>query len=64
MSFLRPVDGCPTYVEYFKERDAVPDRRCPLHEGSLEEGAERAFDELLDAIGRKLKNVFKRRDRR
>jgi 1A family penicillin-binding protein len=64
MSFLRPVDGCPTYVEYFKERDALPDQRCPIHEGSLEERAERAFDELLDAIERKLKNVFKRRDRR
>jgi 1A family penicillin-binding protein len=61
MSYLRPVDGCPTYVEYFKEGDAVPERRCPIHEGSFEQRADRAFDELLDAIGRKLRNVFKRR---
>ena len=24
VSYLRPVDGCPTYTEYFKEGDEVP----------------------------------------
>ena len=28
VTFLRPVEGCPTYVEYFKEGDDVPGRLC------------------------------------
>jgi 1A family penicillin-binding protein len=63
MSYLRPVDGCPTYVEYFKEGDEVPSQRCPLHDGSFGQQAERAFDELLQAVERRLKNIFKRRKR-
>ena len=27
-TFLRPVEACPTYVEYFKDGDAVPGKRC------------------------------------
>jgi hypothetical protein len=64
MSYLRPVEGCPTYVEYFKDGDEVPSRRCPLHQGSFGQQAERAFDELIDAVERKLKNIFKRRKHR
>ena len=29
ITFLRPVDGCPTYIEYFKDGDDVPDRAVP-----------------------------------
>ena len=34
ISYLRPVEGCPIYTEYFKEGDQVPGRLCPIHQGS------------------------------
>jgi membrane carboxypeptidase/penicillin-binding protein len=60
ISYLRPVEGCPTYVEYFKEDDAVPRRMCPLHEGSLKDEARRALGEVLGALGRRLRRIFER----
>lgn len=63
ISYLRPVQGCPTYTEYFKDGDEIPSRLCPLHGGSLKQRAERALDELLDRIGRSLRRIFKWRDR-
>ena len=29
VSYLRPVDGCPTYTEYFKDGDDIPSALCP-----------------------------------
>jgi 1A family penicillin-binding protein len=58
-SYLRPVDGCPTYVEYFKEGDQVPTRLCPIHQGSLKQRARRALEGFLGAIGRGIKGIFK-----
>jgi 1A family penicillin-binding protein len=58
-SYLRPVDGCPTYVEYFKEGDQVPTRLCPIHQGSLKQRAQRALEGFLGAIGRGIKGIFK-----
>jgi 1A family penicillin-binding protein len=60
-SYLRPVNGCPTYVEYFKDGDQVPEGRCPLHRGSLRQRAARALDKLLEEAGRKVRGIFKRR---
>jgi penicillin-binding protein 1A len=60
ISYLRPLAGCPTYTEYFKEDDDVPRRMCPLHEGSLKQEARRVLDELLSAMARRLRRVFKR----
>ena len=59
ISYGRPVDGCPTYVEYFKEGDPVPSRLCPLHEGSLKQQAQRAVQGVLSALGRRLRDIFK-----
>ena len=59
VSFYRPVAGCPTYVEYFKDGDDVPRRLCPIHRGSLKQEAHRAIDGLFDGLGRKLKRIFK-----
>ena len=42
VSYLRPVDGCPTYTEYFKERRQVPSALCPIHRGTLKQQARRA----------------------
>jgi 1A family penicillin-binding protein len=59
VTFLRPVEGCPTYVEYFKEGDDVPHRLCPIHQGSFKQEARRAIDGVLDGLFRKLKHIFK-----
>ena len=59
VTFLRPVEGCPTYFEYFKEGDDVPRRLCPLHQGSFKQEARRAIDGVLDGLFRKLKHIFK-----
>jgi 1A family penicillin-binding protein len=58
-SYLRPVDGCPTYIEYFKDGDQVPGRLCPIHQGSLKQRAQRALEGFLGAIGRGIRGIFK-----
>jgi len=60
VSYLRPVEGCPTYVEYFKEGDDVPNRLCPVHEGNLKQRARRALETLFGAIGRGIRGIFKK----
>jgi 1A family penicillin-binding protein len=59
VSYLRPVEDCPTYVEYFKEGDEVPSRLCPIHQGSFKQEVRRAVDGLLAGLGRKLRGIFK-----
>jgi 1A family penicillin-binding protein len=58
-SYMRPVQGCPTYVEYFKEGDGIPGRLCPLHEGSLKQEARRAIEGLVGRLGRALRDLMK-----
>jgi len=60
VSYLLPVDGCPTYVEYFKSGDAIPNARCPIHEGSLKQRANRAIEGFFRSLGSKLSGLFKR----
>jgi 1A family penicillin-binding protein len=57
-SYQRPVEGCPTYVEYFKDGDDVPSRLCPLHEGNLKQQAQRAVEGLAGALGRAIRGIF------
>jgi 1A family penicillin-binding protein len=59
VSYQRPVQGCPTYIEYFKEGDAVPVRLCTIHEGSLKQRAQRAVEGFFTAIGQGLKGIFR-----
>jgi len=59
VSYLRPVDGCPTYVEFFKEGDDVPRRLCPIHQGSFKQEARRALDGIFSRVGRKILDIFK-----
>jgi len=59
ISYLRPVEECPTYVEYFKEGDEVPSRLCPLHRGSFRQEARRALGGLLGNLLRKIGSIFK-----
>jgi penicillin-binding protein 1A len=60
VSYARPMDDCPVYTEYFKGGDRVPNALCPVHHGSLRQRAERAFDDVLAALGRRLRGVFTR----
>jgi penicillin-binding protein 1A len=59
VSYLRPVEGCPTYTEYFKEGDQVPTRLCPLHQGTVKQTVRRAVQGFFSGLGKKLKGIFK-----
>jgi 1A family penicillin-binding protein len=59
LSYLHPVDGCPTYVEYFKDGDDVPSRLCTIHQGNLKQRAQRAMQGLFGALGRGIKGIFR-----
>ena len=58
ISYHRPLDGCPTYVEYFKDGDDVPSDLCPIHSGTLKQRAHRAAQDVLGAIGRSIRGIF------
>jgi 1A family penicillin-binding protein len=58
VSYLRPVEECPVYIEYFKENDDVPSRLCPLHRGTVKQRVRRAFEGLLSGLGRKIRGIF------
>ena len=59
VSYQRPLEGCPTYVEYFKPGDEIPARFCPIHSGSLKQRAQRAIQSILGSIGEGLKGIFR-----
>jgi 1A family penicillin-binding protein len=59
VSYLRPVEECPVYIEYFKENDDVPSRLCPIHRGTVKQRVRRAFEGFLGGLGRKLKGIFR-----
>ncbi len=59
LSYGRALDGCPSYVEYFKDGDEVPSQLCPIHKGSLQQRAERAIQGLVGAIGRSIRGIFR-----
>jgi hypothetical protein len=58
-SYLKPVENCPTYTEYFKEGDAIPSRLCPVHKGSVKQQIKRAVQGFFSGFGKKLKGIFK-----
>jgi 1A family penicillin-binding protein len=59
VSYLRPVEGCPLYTEYFKEGDHVPGRLCPIHQGSVKQRVRRAVEGFLTGLGKRLGSIFK-----
>jgi 1A family penicillin-binding protein len=59
MTYLRPVDGCPEYVEYFKEGDEIPGQLCGLHRGSLKQRARRVVEGFFKGLGERLRGIFK-----
>ena len=60
ISYLKPVEGCPTYTEYFKDGDSVPSELCPLHRGTLKQRTARAIEGFFRGIGRSIAGIFKR----
>jgi penicillin-binding protein 1A len=61
VSYLRPVDGCPVYTEYFKDGDSIPSARCPIHQGSLRQRAARAVEGFFRSIGSSIAGIFHRK---
>jgi 1A family penicillin-binding protein len=61
VSYLKPVEGCPTYTEYFKEGDNIPSRLCPIHQGTVKQQIQRAVKGFFSGLGKKLKGIFGRR---
>ena len=59
ISYLKPVEGCPTYTEYFKDGDQVPSRLCPIHQGSIKQRVRRAMEGLLSGLGKRIGRIFR-----
>ena len=59
VSYLKPVEACPTYIEYFKENDDIPTRLCPIHRGTVKQRVTRAVEGFFSGLGKKLKGIFK-----
>ncbi|PYR21580.1 MAG: hypothetical protein DMF95_09765 [Acidobacteria bacterium] len=60
VSYVRPVEGCPTYFEYFKDGDTVPSALCPVHRGTLKQRATRAIEGFFRSLGSRIAGVFRR----
>ncbi len=59
ISYRKPVDGCPIYVEYLKEGDDVPSRLCTLHRGSIRQRLTRTFQGWMAEAGRRVRAAVK-----
>jgi penicillin-binding protein 1A len=59
ISYLKPVDGCPLYTEFFKEGDQVPERLCTLHRGSIRQRVTRTIEGWLSEVGRRVRGIFR-----
>jgi 1A family penicillin-binding protein len=59
ISYQRPVEGCPTYIEHFKDGDDIPSRLCPIHDGNLKQQVQRAVQGLFGALGRGIRGIFR-----
>ncbi len=59
ISYQRPVEGCPTYTEYFKDGDEMPTRLCPIHTGGLKQQVQRSVQGFFGALGRALRGIFR-----
>ena len=59
VSYLKPVESCPTYTEYFKDGDQIPSQLCPIHQGTVKQQLKRAVQGFFSGFGRKLKGIFR-----
>ena len=59
VSYMKPVEECPTYTEYFKPGDDIPSRLCLIHHGNVKQQMRRAIQGFFAGLGRKLKGIFR-----
>ena len=59
ITYLKPVDGCPLYSEYFKEGDDIPGRLCTLHPGSVRQRVTRTIQGWAAEMGRRVRGIFR-----
>jgi 1A family penicillin-binding protein len=59
LSYQRPVEGCPTYIEHFKDGDEIPTRLCPIHTGNLKQQVQRAMRGFLGSLGKGIRGIFR-----
>jgi penicillin-binding protein 1A len=59
VSHARPVEDCPTYVEFFKKGDEAPATLCPLHRGTFKERTRRAVEGLVAGLFRALRDILR-----
>jgi penicillin-binding protein 1A len=59
VSYLKPVEECPIYTEYFKDGDQIPTKLCPIHQGTMKQQFRRAVEGFLSGLGKKLKGIFR-----
>jgi len=60
VSYLRPVEGCPVYTEYFKESDAEPSGLCTIHRGTFKQEVRRTVEGIFRSLGSKIADIFHR----
>ena len=60
VSYLQPVEGCPTYTEYFKDGDKVPSQLCPVHRGTFKERAARVVGGFFRSLGSRIAGILRR----
>ena len=59
ISYLRPVEGCPIYTEYFKPDDKTPGRLCTLHQGTVKQRVRRAMEDFFSILARKIRGIVR-----
>ena len=59
VSYLKPVDSCPIYTEYFKKDDAVPSQLCPIHKGTIKQQVARVMQGFLSGLGKRIRGIFR-----
>ena len=59
ISYMRPVEGCPTYNEFLKDGDETPGRLCPIHQGTVKQRVRRAIEGLFTGLGKKVRAIFR-----
>src|SRR4051812_13576732 len=57
VSHLRPTELCPSYGEYFKSGDLVPDRTCEIHRAPPRTVTQ-VIGGIFSGLGRKLGSIF------
>ena len=59
ISYLKPVEGCPIYNEYFKEGDQIPGKLCPIHQGTIKQRVRRAMQDFFSGLGKRIGRIFR-----